>query len=414
MNSLILRSHYIMVSVLILTGFCRNVSAGTVNAASCSQADVSSAISSASAGDGVQVPAGSCSWSGLSIKKAIYLKGAGVGQTNITLTGNNTITKQATGIVRVSGFSFSKNGGGNESKGWTVDGAWKNTEPVIIQDNDFKINSTGLFRLSVAGGIIIANNTFTGDWDDSFIQPKDDQDFGNSWGTADTMGVKDTTGKLNLYVENNSFYGGTNQGIDCDASTRCVYRYNTLTYSSFNSHGKDTGPFSVRHFEIYNNNFKYPDPGSTAKIAAQNWMIWIRGGTGVIFNNQIANITGYWGDKSELSFSIRGAEDVRPQGSCSNVSYPVPQQLGQNHNGSSYFTDPIYIWGNTGTSAGQQGGWSWGNSCGLTWTEFYKQNRDWITGAQKPGYTPYTYPHPLITQTSSTTTVLAPTNLKVQ
>ncbi len=368
--------------------------AATINAASCSQSNVSSAISSAAVGDTVQVPAGVCSWSGLSISKAIHLKGAGVGQTKITLTGSNSISKQSAGITRVSGFSFSKSGGGNQSKGWTIDGSWQSAEPVIFQNNDFIISNSGLFRLNVAGGVIIANNSFTGGWDDSFIQPKDSQDGGNSWATADTMGSKDTTGKRNIYVENNSFYGGTNAGIDCDDSTRCVYRYNTLTFSSFNSHGMDTSPVGIRHFEVYNNEFIHN--GGTSQIANQNWAVWIRGGTGVIFNNQIADLAGsYWGNKSELKMSIRGAEDVRPQGSCSNVKYPVPRQLGQNHNGSNYFTDPIYIWGNSGATA-TSAGWNWGNPCGLNWNIYFQWGRDAVNGIAKPGYSPYTYPHPLL------------------
>lgn len=370
--------------------------ASTLNAKSCAQADVSSAISSAAVGDTVQVPTGSCSWSGLVIAKSIYLKGSGVGNSNITLSGNNTVTKQSNGIICISDFSFSKNNGGNESKGWTVNGSWKNTEPVIFQDNSFVINQSGLFRLEVAGGVIIARNTFTGGWDDSFIQPKDDNDSGNSWGMADTMGIKDATGKINHYIESNTFYGGTNQGIDCDDSARCVYRYNKLTYSSFNTHGMATSPKGVRHFEVYNNEFIHN--GETSQIANQSWAIWIRGGTGVIYNNNIANIAGsYWGDKAEIKFSIRGAEDARPQGSCSNVKYPVPRQLGQNYDGTNYFTDPIFIWGNTGTVE-IDAGWNWGNPCGLTWSAFFQWGRDAVnTGTPKPGYTPYTYPHPLLT-----------------
>ncbi len=60
----------------------------------------------------------------------------------------------------------------------------KARQPVIIEKNDFVISRHGLFALQVAGGVIIAGNSFTGGWDDSFIQPKDNGDAGNSWGIA--------------------------------------------------------------------------------------------------------------------------------------------------------------------------------------------------------------------------------------
>jgi len=363
-------------------------------AASCSTADVKSAMGAASHGDTVAVPAGSCSWSGLSVNKAIHLKGAGIGQTLITLAGNNTVTKQAAGVVRISGFSFSKSGGGNGAKGLTISGKWKGAEPVVIEKNAFEISGSGLFVLHVAGGVIIAGNTFKGGWDDSFIQPKDDQDSEGSWSSVDSLGSKDTAGKLNHYVEDNTFYGGTNQGIDADDSTRVVYRHNDLTYSSFNTHGWATSPVGVRHFEVYENTFHHP--GGTDPIANQNWAIWIRGGTGVIFNNFFDDIAGsYWGQKDEIRLTIRGAEDARPQGSCASTSYPVPHQIGQSHDGTTSFTDPLYLWGNTGTTA-VYSGWNWGNPCGFTFGVFFQWGRDAVkSSAPKPGYTPYTYPHPL-------------------
>lgn len=368
-------------------------SAATRQAASCSASAVQSAINSASAGDIVTIPAGNCSWSGLNINKAVHVQGAGVGKTVITLSGNNSISKQSNGIVRVTGFTFTKSGGGNESKGITISGSWKNAEPVIIENNEFTISNTGLFALTTVGGVIIANNSFTGEWDDSFIQPKMHSDT-ESWSTADTMGMKDSTGKLNHYIEDNTFYGGTNQGIDADDGTRVVYRNNELTYSSFNTHGWATSSVGVRHFEVYNNTFR--NPGGSNQIANQNWAIWIRGGTGVVFNNRIDDIAGsYWGNKSEVKLTIRGAEDYRPQGSCSNTKYPVPRQLGQSHNGSSYITDPIYFWGNTGTIA-YNADWNWGNPCGFSFNTFFQWGRDAVkTGASKPNYSPYTYPHPL-------------------
>jgi hypothetical protein len=382
----------------------------TRQAASCSVSAVQTAINAASHGDTVTVPAGSCAWTGLVVDKAIRLEGAGIGQTLIALTGNNTITKQAAGMIRVSGFSFSKTGGGNESKGITVTGSWKNAEPVIIEKNDFTISSSGLFRLAVAGGVIIANNSFTGGWDDSFIQPKDPGDSENSWGTADTLGARDTTGKLNHYVEDNTFYGGTNQGIDADDSTRVVYRYNNLTYSSFNTHGWDTSPVGVRHFEVYNNAFRHL--GGTDQMANQNWTVWIRGGSGVIYNNRIDDIAGSnWGNKPEIKLSIRGAEDVRPQGACSATQYPVPRQIGQSHDGTRYITDPLYIWGNTGASV-VSAGWTWGNPCGFDFNNFFQWGRDAVNnGTAKPGYSAYRYPHPLRSETTQPSSPAAPANL---
>ncbi len=384
----------------------------TRTAASCLQSDVVAAIAAASHGNVVQVPAGTCSWSGLAISKAVHVRGAGVGQTRITLTGNNTVTKQSAGITRISGFSFTKNGGGNSSKGWTVGGSWQGAEPVIFTDNDYSLSGSGLFRINVAGGVIIANSNFVGGNDDSFIQPKDEGDSGNSWGIAGTIGAADTNGKRNLYIENNTFLGGTNQGIDCDDAARCVIRYNTFDRSSINSHGWDTSGSGVRHWEIYNNTFQHPLGNCSTAICNQNWLILMRGGTGVITDNQFVDIAGSnWGNKTELHFWIRGAEDARPQGSCSNVRYPVPRQVGQNHNGTAYFTDPIRIWNNSGAQV-VDAGWNFGNPCGLNFGDYWQLNRDYALSA-RPGYVKYAYPHPLLSGGAGTTAPAPPTNVRI-
>ncbi|MCL4785706.1 MAG: immunoglobulin domain-containing protein [Verrucomicrobia bacterium] len=376
----------------MVLSICRT-EAATINAASASQSDVASAINAASDGDTVIVPSGSGSWSGLSIAKAITLQGAGTNATVITLTGNNSITKDNGGATRVRGFRFIKSGGGNSSKGWTIGGSWLSADPVIFQTNHFDVSGSGLFLLDVPGGVIFSRCRFVGAWDDSFIQPKA-QDGQNSWSTADTFGDRDTDGKRNHYVEDCDFYGGTNQGIDADDNTRVVYRYNILMYSSFNTHGWATSPAGVRHWEVYGNRFDHA--GGTSAIANQNWSVWIRGGTGFIYSNYFANIAGSeWGDKGEVKFTIRGAEDSRPQGACGSVKYPVPRQLGQSHDGTSYTTDPIRWYGNTGTMA-ITAGWNWGNPCGLTFSDFWQQNRDYVIGTPKSGYAPYTYPHPLV------------------
>lgn len=392
-----------MVRTLGTVGWCVAVAAAfmampaqgaTVNAASCSQNDVAAAISNARAGDIVQVPAGSCSWSGLTIAKAVHVRGAGRGQTNITLSGQMTVNKQSSGVTRVSGFSFSRSGSGSATIGIQINGAWTD-EPVVFQDNSFTVRSATLFRIHSPGGFIFANNSVDAGYDDIVFQLKDNG--GEvSWQTADTLGNRDTTGKRNHYIETNTIVGGTNTTVDCDDGARCVYRYNTVTYSGFGSHGYATSHVGLRHFEVYRNTWNYPTADCSSQLANQNWLVRLRGGTGVVFDNVMPNIAAAcgWGDKPEIWLDVRGAEDVRPQGSCANTRYPVPRQIGQNHNGSSYFTDPVYMWGN-GPSSALKLGWSWGNPCGFNWDDFVRAGRDYVVGTAKPGYTPYTYPHPL-------------------
>jgi hypothetical protein len=379
-----------LLSVLLHT----QAQASTVNAASCSQTDVQNALNSAATGDKIMVPAGNCSWSSMSVNKAVILQGAGIGQTNITVDGNHavTITKQAAGVIRIQGFTFSVSGGGGMSSPFLIQGPWQDAQPVVIRDNDFEQSSSGLFLITVAGGVVFSHNIFNGGWDDFCFQVKDTI-HNSSWTAVDSMGSHDTSGTLNLYIEDNTFYGHSNGTIDCDDNCRAVVRHNTFSYGGFNSHGNDSSYYGMRHFEIYSNNFLYPESSST--LANVNWTIWIRGGTGVIFNNAIANITGQtWGDKPEVRLSLRGAEDARPQGTCGQVSYPVPHQLGQNNDGATDFTDPIYFWGNTGTMV-ISANWAWGNPCAFTWSTFFQWGRDAVNGTAKPGYTPYTYPHPL-------------------
>lgn len=389
-----------------------------ITATDCNTAAVNAAIASANTGDTVLVPAGTCTWSGVNLNKAITVQGAGINSTNITLTGNNNVTKSAAGVQYIKGFSFSISGGGNANKGFTAAGSWRNAQPVVFQNNAFTTNGSALFLVTVPGGYIWANNTFNGAWDDSFLQIKDPQDPQGSWAFTDSIGTHDTNGTLNHYVESNTFTGGTNQGIDCDDGCRVVYRFNTLNYSDFNSHGEDTSAVGIRHFEVYNNSFLAPPPipqcgGNNACLGNINQHVWIRGGTGVIYNNQFDSIAGsFWGTKSNIRMNIRGIEDVRPQGACGSVSYPAPHQLGQNNNGlntvdppygslgSGDFTDPIYFWGNTGTLL-TSFGFNWGNPCGFTFSTFFQTGRDVVNpgvsgGSPKPGYTAFTYPHPLV------------------
>src|SRR2546428_159765 len=93
--------------------------AATINAASCSQANVNSAITSAVDGDTVTIPAGTCSWTTtLTITKGITLLGAGAGSTvlqdNVPKGDSNCQgggplmdwTVNSPNTLRISGFTI--------------------------------------------------------------------------------------------------------------------------------------------------------------------------------------------------------------------------------------------------------------------------------------------------------------------
>jgi hypothetical protein len=376
--------------------FCAaTAQSATINAPSCTDAAMDAALLSAAHGDTINVPAGICSWSSVAVNKAVTIIGGGngAGGSVITFTAEHalTVTKQSAGLVRIRNFRFITT---QAVRSILVQGSWLGTEPVIFQDSYWD-QSTGLdfFFVNVAGGFIFANNTAVGPstpYAGSAMFHMKDINSPNSWTTADTLGSRDTTGKNNLYIESSTFTGFNSAGLlDCDDNCRLVLRNNTFAYTGYNSHGWDTSPYGTRHFEIYNNAFTYPNPNWDGGNV--NQYIWIRGGTGVVFNNSFVDITGsWWGNKNEVIISIRGAEDARPQGTCAATSYPVPHQAGRNHNGTSEFTDPIRFWGNTGTMVIAEG-WLWGNPCGFTWSTFFQWGRDaFNNGTSRPGYTPYT------------------------
>ena len=391
MTRTVRRSNVLACALIAALGILEPASAATVNAASCQLSAVQSAIANATDGDVVAVPAGDCSWGSLTISKGIHLRGAGADATNITLSGAITLRKHATRSVEVSGFTFRRSGGGNSARMMYVEGPW-NGEPPLIHDNVFIASNSGIIRYQTNGGVIY-RNTFRGGLDDSGLQHKVDGDR-ESWSTPDTMGTRDTNGKRNLYVEDNVFEGMANQATDFDDAARVVFRHNTLVSSSFNSHGLATSPIGVRHYEIYENSFRYPN-----KSVNQSWHIWLRGGTGVIFNNQVEDLNGtQWGNKTELLFSVRAAVDGGVEGCCR--SYPCKHQVGQNHDGSSQFTDPVRLWNNSGTLAWGLNS-AWNNTCGQNMGDYLQNGRDFIFATSpKSGYTPYPYPHPLRVDTA--------------
>ena len=135
----------------------------------------------------------------------------------------------------------------------------------------------------------------------------------------------------------------------------------------FGTHGADTSPIGVRHFEIYDNELVFDNFGANCEPQQDlQWFFWVRGGTGIIADNILPAIQSQCGEtKANIPFSVLNTR--RNSGPfCCWTTYPTPHQVGQgygagavfnpftaacgayngeNHSYYIYF-EPVYIWNN--------------------------------------------------------------------
>ena len=372
--------------------------AATINAASCSQSDVSSAISSSSNGDTVNIPNGSCSWtSGISTSKEIVIRAQNYTPTDqgtmtrsVTITNNSgsplfSMTSGNSFHVQISGIRFNEGSGSGNHVRMSGTG----TKPPLLNDCAFEVKQRNGTSFDVAvvtwqslGGVewnSYYNGLASGASDG--VGPNGASRVVNSprnWSTASTMGMADAGGLVNVYLEDSTAVN-VGQFPDVDRHGRAVVRYNTFDGAIYGqTHGFTSGSFQGRHVEVYNNTFSVTNPNRNHS----GRYYWIRAGTFVFTENIVNNaIPQEYGNVSQVIIG-----DTAGLG-----TYPVFRQPGWGHNGTTDVSDPIYIWNQTGTRAysfGFHGGW------GANVVE----GRDlFVNRGAKPGYAKFTYPHPLRT-----------------
>ncbi|MFZ2603510.1 MAG: hypothetical protein WAX79_05880, partial [Candidatus Omnitrophota bacterium] len=372
--------------------------AGDVHtAADCSQAAVQVAITSASDGDTVQVPEGSCTWtSGITINKRIILRGAGKTITVITSNMPNGLINLGLSGSRITQLGVilqNTNGMG-----------------IVAEGTNWRVDHSRFQSTSSAGeveGVICSGSN-----DHAPVGVVDHNDFENTIvltiGAVDMLSNPIWAEPLGLgtnnavYVENNSFTGTMAflQITDANYGGRYVFRYNIVNDSYIEAHSLQGYHRSTRSWEIYNNTLNQVNHGM--------WIpMFLRGGTGVVFNNII---TGYWSGDGFALDNVRSFTDLSfPPGRCNGISlwdgnaqangYPCRDQIGRSTDqwlwtdSSPYppqALDPAYFWNNKKGDGSDivpfihNGVNAW-----------IVENRDYYVGTSKPGYIPYTYPHPL-------------------
>ncbi len=359
------------------------------------------------------IPAGSATWtSTLTYSKGIHLQGAGIGETVITHTdvGINVIGQK--GIQwTISGLTFisptaatsiyakgnCKNFRIYNCKLW---GQQTSGTYVCLQfgeGNDLAEHQYGLVdNCEIVNGRILV---FAGMGEGSWKEPTH-------------LGSEEA-----VYVEDCRFTypsGLLHNAIDANQGGRFVFRHNYVEDSFIMSHSLMNGQpdyFSrgTRITEVYENTLIATQPNYT-RFAA----IFLRSGTGVVFNNRIINMAV--GNQYQLAVAIDNvrtydsppyvgkADGANPiDGNQEANGYPALDQIGRGQdigtigdplpryyakNRTPQALEPMYIWNNKLDGVVKEP--LVHNGCEI----HIKKNRDYYT-SPKPGYTPCPYPHPL-------------------
>ncbi|NLD98979.1 MAG: hypothetical protein GX640_03825 [Fibrobacter sp.] len=361
-----------------LTTICFNpllsgVSAKVITSSDGTTSSIQSAINSAVSGDTIRIPQGTFSFSGsVSLNAGISIIGTGTSSTILRKSGSSAtpmFTINGSNGQRVSIGHFSMIGVTSSSSSVQDVGIrLNNCKDFDVQEMNFnnfgnaaiyvKGNSRGLVREcrfvdiyrpaigSLGYGVVVY-----GDGSGAWSRPLD-------LGTENAIYVED------CYFKNNRHAIASNDGA------RYVFRYNTVmdnagNFQAIDAHGREYGSSrGTRSYEIYNNTIDN-------SVRTSPYMIFIRGGDGVIFNNSL--LRGC--TKNQISLANR------TDGSQSSTSYPAPDQ-----------TRKLYVWDNTDAA-----GKNVGVSIRSGHESFFKPGRDFFLESM-PGYTPYTYPHPLSIQ----------------
>jgi hypothetical protein len=414
--------------VVALLFFATTTDAADRIAASCSQTDVQAKVTQAADGDRVLIPSGSpCTWfGGIATTKQIRIEAQNYTKTsmgatsrNVTIINNNTtagtplIQMQSgnTYHVGIGGIKFQEGTGDQNHFRFTGTG----TKPPLAYDLLIEVrnrfgNEPDIAAVAwLAQGGVMWNTRITGvgggiggqccpEGPSFLIQSP------RSWETASTMGAADTNGLVNVYIEDSTWLD-FGQSPDIDDNGRVVFRHNDLNGVSGTTHGF-TSSWGGRHAEYYDNSIQI----TTDARNTGGRIFWWRAGTVVITGNYVnAPYVGF-GDPMLISFGDTWTPAMA-MAKTGASGYPIPRQIGGGHNGTNYVVDPIYIWNNTGPDA-----YTWErNSGGGNWdATYFAQNRDFfINNGAKPGYSKYTYPHPLRSVIDGGVTLLpAPTDLQ--
>ena len=352
-------------------------------------ADLQAAINNAHTGDTVSVPAGRFSFVGSVIAPdGIYIRGAGRDSTYL-IKGDNTSNFMIMVYGTTGGAPFKFSDITMQGRLDALQGSNRTTAVTTVTDGGLYIKGAARnfqifnarFTKFLRAGIefqgdagyssnwgeqtgVIYRNEFIDNWYINLGYGVAVDGSVKSWNRAITLG----TGNA-VFVEDN-FFDRNRHCVTATNGANYVARYNTVKDNyqdayAFDAHGLSPAwPRGTRSVEIYGNTVN----NSIKRFAGAG----IRGGSGVIWGNT-------WNGVSQgVVLYLENPPSSQPL-----KTYPALDQIGN--------PDDLYIWGNV-TSAVQIYLNPTSNPYGINY--WLKLGRDYFT-TSKPGYKPYSYPHPL-------------------
>lgn len=382
----------------------------TITAPTCSRADVGAAVDQASAGDEVVIPEGTCTWqTTLVISRSISLRGANrattvlrddVAKDNPDFRARHLILVEAS---RARLFEFTVEGVAPDPN--------NNNHGHVVFDGDLRdVRADHLTFRSVNNTSLVFGGRVTGVVDHCSFDLRSEQGillyhdqwdggaFGDSsWASPSTLGTDQA-----LFVEDCDFIDRAANGggaVVALGGARAVVRNNLVVSDGVYGVGTDSsGRFrSARHLEVYENRFT-----TGSQFAA----IELAGGTGVVFDNsfegafqQPIRLTVSRTLSANTEFGRCNGSSVYDQNAAAS-GYACLDQLGRGAgdllSGDApplpaawprQVLDPVYLWQNS-SDAGVP-------LITVVTPSVIRLGTDYLDGTPKPGYRPFTYPHPL-------------------
>jgi len=366
--------------------------AATRTAASPQYGDVSAAVALAQSGDTVQVPAGTATWSStLNLgSKAITLQGAGSDKTIITNTVGCLIRWNGTGdtLTRLTGFTINSSDNMNvivhmagPATKFRVDNCVMNKGDTAVSTNDFRVQTgTGpvygvvdhcsfynfkrpVYPMDNRVGDSTTNGSYTKAWNEFLAAP------GSYPGSGKMMFFED-----NRYIWNSNNTDNNTQGAMYGGySGKACFRYNVVTGTDYKIDAHGGLGDSTIYYEIYNNNFS----GPTYFAGAQGFSCWQRGGRWIAHDNDF-----------------------------NNANFPFFMSVYFTYDTPIMWVQNSYFWNNRWNGGTDQSKMVAVRDSGQTPAGFsaanIKLNQQYFLRPPQSGelfypYSPYVYPHPLVT-----------------